>query len=140
MSDLTARKFMWKNININKNNIKVETERSYLIAMPHNSDYDGYQFWHPAKLVREGRHRAAISISYTDDFEFKLVKYGKGKWNSRDVIATTTISAEAFEAAFGITNENIVAPTVTYKNEYETHKPEPLEAENKEALEELKDE
>lgn len=129
---------MWKNININKNNIKAETERSYLIAMPHNSDYDDYSFWHPAKLVREGRNRSAISISYTDDFKFKLVKYGKGKWNKRDVIDEKTIDAITFEEAFGIMNENIKSPK--YKNEYETHKPKPLEVENKQALEELKDE
>lgn len=128
---------MWKNININKNNIKAETERSYLIAMPHNSDYDGYSFWHPSKLVREGRHSNAVSIGYTDDFKFRLIKNGKGKWNKYDIIDEKTIDAEDFEEAFGIMNENIKSPK--YKSDYETHKPEQLEVKETTALEELRD-
>lgn len=99
---------MWKNININKQNIKAETEKAVLIAMPHSSDYDGYCFWHPLKLVRQGKHRGAVSIGYTNDFSFRLMKYGKGKYNSRQIISEETISVAEFEEAFGIMDENIV--------------------------------
>lgn len=92
----------WKNIEINTNQIKTETERSVLIKMPHKSDYDGYCFWHPAKLVHEGSHSAACSIGYTDEFTFHLKKYGQGKWNSREVIDEQEIDAEEFERAFGM--------------------------------------
>lgn len=114
---------MWKNININKQNVKFDTGRAVLIAMPHSSDYDGFSFWHPSKLVREGRHSNALSIGYTDDFNFKLVKYGKGKYNSRDIIDEQEISVEEFEEAFGVMNENITSPKTKINNEYETHKP-----------------
>lgn len=129
---------MWKNININKQNIKQETSRAVLIAMPHSSDYDGYSFWHPSKLVRDGRHSYAVSIGYTDDFKFRLVKYGKGKWNKFDIIDETSIDAEEFEEAFGVMDDNIKSPE--FKNEYETHKPDALEPVKSEVLEELKDE
>ena len=128
----------WKNININIQNIKAQSSRSILIAMPHSSDYDGYCFWHSSKLVREGRHSNAVSIGYTDDFNFRLIKYGKGKWNSRDVIDEIYINASQLEDAFGVMNENIKAPKQV--NIYETHKPEELKPIKSDALEELKDE
>ena len=62
----------WKNIEINVQNIDFNTEKSVLIKMPHNSDYDGYKFWHPSKLVRNGSNSYAVKIGYTDDFIFKL--------------------------------------------------------------------
>lgn len=100
----------WKNININKNMIKADTGRAILINCPHNSRYDGYCFWHTSKLVRNGRHSASKSIGYNDEFTFKLIKYGKGKYNSRDVIDEKEIGVEEFEEMFGVVNENIVAP------------------------------
>ena len=128
----------WKNVNINTNLIKTETSKSVLINCPHSSKYDGFCFWHSAKLVRNGRHSAAVSIGYTDDFTFKLKKYGKGKYNSRDVISEVEISVSEFEEMFGVINENVSAPVV--KNPYETHKPQTLEVTEVEALEDLKDE
>ena len=129
---------MWKTIQINQQNIKKDTGNAVLIAMPHNSDYDGFEFWHPAKLIRSGNHSYAISLSYNDEFTFKLKKMGKGKYNSRDVIDEREISVADFEEAFGVMNENIVAPKD--KNPFETHKPEQLEAEETQVLDELKDE
>lgn len=127
----------WKNININRNSIKAETMKAVLISMPHSSDYDGYSFWHPSKLVRDGRNSGAVSIGYTDEFTFHLKKYGKGKWNSREVIDEQEIRAEEFEEAFGIIDGNIEPPSEV--NCYETHRPEALEPVKKEAIEELKD-
>lgn len=129
---------MWKSININKQNIKAETEKAVLITCPHNSDYDGWEFWHPAKLVREGRHDNAVSVSYTEDFNFILKKYGKGKWNKNKILDEQQIDFEEFEEMFEVMNENIKSPD--YKSDFETHKPKQLEAGEVEVLEELKDE
>ena len=60
------------NININRNQVKRSTGRALLIAMPHNSDYDGFTFWFPEKLVDEGRHDEAIRLCIPVSFEFKL--------------------------------------------------------------------
>ena len=91
---------MWKSIEINKQNIETDTGKSVLIKMPNKSKYAGYKFWHPAKLVRYGSNSYARSVSYTDDFTFKLKKYGNGKYNKFDVIAEIEIDVEEFEEAF----------------------------------------
>lgn len=91
---------MWKNIEINLQNIETETEKAVLIKMPNNSNYAGYKFWHPSKLVRYGSNSYARSIGYTDQFTFKLKKYGNGKWNKTQVIDEKEISVEEFEEAF----------------------------------------
>ena len=118
---------MWKNININKQNIVVATNRAMLIAMPHNSDYNGYSFWHPSKLIREGRHSYAISVGYTDDFTFTLVKYGKGKWKSREIVSQKKISASEFEDNFVIMDENIIAPTQSEESYIKVQDPKKLD-------------
>lgn len=92
---------MWKNIEINLQNIETNTGKATLIKMPNNSDYAGYKFWHPSKLVRYGSNSYARSIGYTDNFTFKLFKNGKGKYNKFDVIDEIGIDAEEFEEAFG---------------------------------------
>ena len=92
---------MWKNIEINLQNIETNTGKATLIKMPNNSDYAGYKFWHPSKLVRYGSNSYARSIGYTDNFTFKLFKNGKGKYNKFDVIDEIEIDAEEFEEAFG---------------------------------------
>lgn len=117
---------MWKNISVNINQIKAETDKAYLINCPHNSNYDGFSFWHPAKLVRSGKHSASISVGYTDEFKFRLIKYGKGKYNSKSIIDEIEISVEEFEEMFEVENQNINVPVI--KNEFETHKPAEVEA------------
>jgi uncharacterized protein YuzE len=92
---------MWKNIEINLQNIENETGKATLIKMPNKSKYAGYKFWHPSKLVRYGSNSYARSIGYTDDFKFKLKKFGNGKWNKFEVINEIEISVEEFEEAFG---------------------------------------
>lgn len=101
---------IWKSININIQNIKHKTGRAVLFNCPKNSNYAGYSFWHPAKLVRPGKHSYAVSVSYTNDFTFKLVKYGSGKTTKFKVIAETAITVEEFEEMFEVMNENITAP------------------------------
>ena len=92
---------MWKNIEINLQNIESDTGKATLIKMPNNSKYAGYKFWHPSKLVRDGSNSYAKSIGYTDGFTFKLFKNGNGKYNKFDKIDEIEIDAKEFEEAFG---------------------------------------
>lgn len=92
---------MWKNIEINIQNIETDTGKATLIKMPNKSRYAGYKFWHPSKLVRYGSNSYARSIGYTDGFTFKLFKNGNGKYNKFDVIDEIEIDVEEFEEAFG---------------------------------------
>ena len=92
---------MWKNAQINIQNIETDTGKATLIKMPNKGNYAGYKFWHPSKLVREGNNSYSASIGYTDDFTFKLKKYGNGRYNKYDVISETEIGAEEFEEEFG---------------------------------------
>jgi hypothetical protein len=101
---------MWKNIEINIQNIEIKTDKAVLFKCPHKSDYDGYTFWHPLKLVRDGSNSYAVSVGYTNDFEFTLRKYGGGKHNSREVISEKKIGAEEFEKMLKTMDDNITAP------------------------------
>lgn len=128
---------MWKNIQINKQNIQHDTGRTVLINCPHKSNYDGYSFWHPSKLIRDGKHSYAVSLSYTKEFKFKLLKYGKGKWNSKQVISEKEIDVEEFEEMFGVMNENITAPKKDNESYLIVEEPEKIDL-NIEVKEELK--
>lgn len=118
---------MWKNLQINIQNIAHETDRAILINCPHKSDYDGYQFWHPSKLVRRGSHSYAKSIGYTDDFTFTLRKMGKGKHNFKDVIAEKQIGVAEFERMFGVMSENITEPKIDSESYVCVSEPEKIE-------------
>ena len=91
---------MWKNIEINIQNIETDTGKATLIKMPNKSKYAGYKFWHPSKLIRYGSNSYARNVGYTDDFKFKLFKNGNGKYNKFNVIDTIEIDVEKFEEAF----------------------------------------
>ena len=76
----------WIKVTVNVQNIKAETEKAVLIAMPHSSDFDGFEFWHPKKLVRQCKMGKGwiYSMSFTDEFEFKLKKMGQGRYNQSE--------------------------------------------------------
>ena len=82
----------WKKIQFNAQNIEHETDKATLIKMPHNSDYDGYVFWFPSKLIRDCAKGKGYfkTMSFTDEFEFKLKKMGK----NGNVLSEVTISSE----------------------------------------------
>lgn len=91
----------WHKVNFNAQNIESETEKAVLIKMPHKSGFDGFKFWHPKKLVRTaGGKGYFLTFSFTDEFEFKLVKNGNGKYNKFDVVDQRTISASEMIDAF----------------------------------------
>lgn len=90
---------MWKNIKINTQNIEMSTEKAVLIKMPNKSKYAGYKFFHPMKLVRYGSNYSA-TISYTNEFAFKLFKNGNGKHNRLEIIDSFEINVEEMEEAF----------------------------------------
>ena len=116
---------MWKQININKQQIIANCDNAVLIKMPHNSDYDNYSFWHPTKLIKDGKNKNAHVVLYTDEFLFHLIKYGKGKWNKRQVLDRITIKAYEFETAFETINKNIIMPKKENNESYlivEEHK------------------
>lgn len=91
---------MWHKIEISENNIEASTDKAVLIKMKHNSNYDGFVFWHPKKLVRvEGK---MFTFSFNDEFKFNLKKYGQGKWNSREVVREENISANGMLAEWAL--------------------------------------
>lgn len=131
----------WKNLNINKQNIELQTARAVLIKMPNNGNYKGYKFWHPAKCVRNGRNSNAVSLGYTDNFTFKLFKNGKGNNNKFEKVDEIILSTEGLEEAFETMDENIKAQKEEkIENEFETHVPKRKKVKPVAVLEELKDE
>lgn len=89
---------MRRKLRINKNLIKAETDGAIKIALPHNSEYDGFHFWHSSKLVKqEGK---SLYIIYTESFVFKLQKYGKGKHNRGVIIDEIPLAYDELEAVF----------------------------------------
>lgn len=98
----------WDKIFINSQNIKSESSSSYLIQMPNKSSYKGWAFWHPKKLVREqGGKGYHISFSFTDEFIFKVILYGRGKYNRMSVIRSEDISADEMKEIFGVVDKSV---------------------------------
>lgn len=91
----------WINLNFNVQNVEHKTANSVLIKMPKSSNYAGYSFWHPNKLVRSnGGNGYFLNISFTEEFEFKLIKKGKGKYNKNQTIDEIVIDAGEFAENF----------------------------------------
>ena len=69
---------MWHTVEFNALQIKAETDRSTLIQLPNNSYLKGWGFFHPSKLVRDnGGNGYLKTFSFTDDWEFRLIRVGK---------------------------------------------------------------
>ena len=92
---------MWKKVYFNTLSVEHSGVKSTLVKMPNSSEYAGYKFWHPTKLIRPaGGNGYHATLSYTDEFVFKLFKGVKNK-------TTLEINAEEFEHAFGKCNDTI---------------------------------
>lgn len=118
----------WKKVAVNVQNIKYETAKAVLIAMPHNSDYDGFAFWFPKKLVRDGSHSYECALSVPPDMEIKATRKGK----SGAVLAEKVLSVNDLLEAFG-EYRGYSKSRKTPKEETVHHTPKALKAEKAEA-------
>ena len=110
---------MWHKVYFNSQNIEHETAKAVLIKMPNKSEYAGYKFWHPLKLVREeGGKGYHMSFSFTEEFEFTLRKYGQ----NRQVTAEKIIGWDEMLEAFEQVNEQICGHEGTFLEIFEPDK------------------
>ncbi len=79
--------------------------------MPNSSNYKGYCFWHPAKLVRTSLIGNGYfkSFGYTEEFEFKLRKFDKERNLVDEIIIDYLEMEEAFEVVSNTISGNIEA-------------------------------
>ena len=102
---------MLHKVYFNSQNIEHETAKAVLVKMPNKSEYAGYKFWHPTKLViDEGGKGYHMSFSFTEEFEFTLRKYGQ----NRQVTAEKIIGLDEMLEAFEQVNEQICGHEETY--------------------------
>ena len=102
---------MWHKIYFNSQNIEHDTAKAVLIKMPNKSEYAGYKFWHPTRLVREeGGKGYHMSFSFTEEFQFTIRKYGQ----NRQVTAEKIIGWDEMLEAFEQVNEQICGHEETY--------------------------
>lgn len=99
---------MWKKLLFNRQNIKASTPSAYLIMMPRGSRYPDYLFWYPAKLIKEAAGKGYfMSLTYADNFQFRLIKYGHGRFNQHKIIHQLIVPATVIEEAFGASDKSI---------------------------------
>ena len=98
---------MWDKIYINKNNIVTSTAKAILIKMPSKCGYGKYTFWHPLKLVKN-ESNYLVSISFTDEFQFKLQQQGKGQHNFSQIVNERILSPDQLKKAFGFSGGDIL--------------------------------
>lgn len=102
---------MWHKVYFNSQSIEHDTAKAVLIKMPNKSEYAGYKFWHPTKLVREeGGKGYHMSFSFTEEFQFMIRKYGQ----NRQVTAEKIIGWDEMLEAFEQVNEQICGHEETY--------------------------
>ena len=127
----------WKEFYISQSNIEAESDRSILVKMPHNSDYDGYMFWHSRILVARGPVSYSVALTYHDKFIFRLFKSKRSKYGKYEKSEKIEVDAREVVEAFERVNEPFRPRP--YKRPNEVHVPPVLEPEKHEALDELKD-
>ena len=102
---------MWHKVYFNSQNIEHDTAKAVLIKMPNKSEYAGYKFWHPTKLVREeGGKGYHMSFSFTEEFQFTIRKCGQ----NRKVTAEKIIGWDEMLEAFEQVNEQICGHEEAY--------------------------
>ena len=123
---------MWYKINFNALNIEHETTRATLIKMPKNSNYSGYCFWHPKKLIRENEIGKGyfLTFSFDENFKFKLQKYSKSKYK-KELLDEVVLDFEEIMNEFEV-GDTTIKNIEKQKEEaekitYEVIKPEKIE-------------
>ena len=99
---------MWYKVNFNALNIEYETEKATLIKIPRNSNYPGYCFWHPKKLVRENEIGKGyfLTFSFDESFKFKLQKFSNSKFK-KELLDEVILDYEEIQNEFEVGNETI---------------------------------
>lgn len=120
---------IWNGFAIHNNLIKVSTVKAVLIALPSNSRYRGFSFWHPRKLVKSG---SMSMVLYTDDFVFRLRKYGHGRFNQKEILVEIELTAKEMIQIYSMFHGS--------EDVHMLHVPEKLEAAEYSADKELLDE
>ncbi|EKB56610.1 hypothetical protein HMPREF9699_01339 [Bergeyella zoohelcum ATCC 43767] len=139
----------WDKIFINSQNIISETDRAFLIKMPNRSQYKGYAFWHPKKLVRlQGGKGYHITFSFTEDFEFRVILYGQGRFNSKTIIRQEYLTPNEMREAFGVVDKEVnraveqetlkIIEKETVEVEITHHEPERVETISDNSIKDLK--
>jgi len=140
---------MWNKIFFNAQSIQGETDRSVLIKMPNRSQYNGWCFWHPKNLVREQGGRSYFySFSFTDEWEFHVKLYGRGKQNWKDIISEVTLDVNEMKTCFNVVDESVndsvemetkkIIEKETVYIEVEHHVPERINLTENNDIEDLK--
>ena len=114
----------WKNLYIDRACIRAVTDRSVLVSLPRYSEYRGFTFWHPKKLVT-GEYDKAV-LRYNDEFVFRLQKREKNKDGQWETVDQATLSGDEIAAIYS-------------EEEPLIYTPKPLEPEEIEADESLVD-
>lgn len=94
---------MWHKVYFNKQNIEYDTGKAVLIKLPLKSEYAGYTFWHPSKLIKEeGAKGYHVSFYFSDTWVFNIFKSGK-----RKKLDELSLSSDEMLNAFEIVHEEI---------------------------------
>lgn len=93
----------WKQAQIDKGYIKAKTEYAIMVQCPRNKapEYYGYNLWISTELVREGDTPGFFTISYKDDFKFRLTQYVTIR-GQQIVSDTKEIDVAEFERIFDV--------------------------------------
>lgn len=92
----------WNKIYIHNNQLETKTQKVALIKMPGKSQYAGYKFWHPLKLVRTEKVTGGLSFSFNNEFVFRIFKNGQGRYNWKDVIDEKNLTPEEIKNVFSV--------------------------------------
>lgn len=126
----------WKSFQINKNLIETETAKAVLVKMPHSGKYDGWKFWHPRKCVHNGANSAALRLSYTDEFKFRVFKQMDKKPFSK--LAEKHLTPDELFKEFETVNDNIIRPVVNESTTIEVREAPVIKIDNVEIPEDLR--
>ena len=98
----------WNNVTIPSNLYVCQSEKFFKFKFPNHSLYGGYSIWVSKKLIIffEGDY----ILLYKDNFTFRIIKYGKGKYNWKDILDEKEISAEELAETFGYVEPVIYKP------------------------------